>query len=318
MINGPSRATEGSSPTTSQQPAAGTVLQLETMEVLVVKASQGVEVTRSRPPDLRAVHGPRGLVVGRWSSRLRWAELHARTLAFDEAFAEPEELAVFELWDEPGRWFARPVGDASLADPLAVQRLTDWASVRGLEFGPPLPERSPTPPPVAVSVRVTSEPPAFRFVQDSSKRRLRVHPWGRGAEQVVKDLREPWAGAVGDLVAIDPDRCVAHFARVPDSLRATTEALLRRWAADDGWELEIREALAPLAAPKGPSSPHPRQSVCTGCASRLHSGFASAVSFHQRGFCLTRCDVCGGRRVWFGQLEEAGRPEDRDSGKGQP
>ena len=288
------------------------MLTLGPMEVFAVKESR-CAAAEVRPPDLRAVHGPLGLTVRRWSPELRWAELHSRALAFDESFLGPEGLAVFELWDEPARWVARPVGDASLEDSLAVRRLTGWASDRALELGRALPDRAPAPPPVEVPRRFALGPPAFRFVQDSGCDAVRIHPWGRGAELLVDELREPWKGALGDIVVLDADRCEARFARVPDSLRPSAECLLRRWATEDEWELDFREGVEPLIAPRRAYPAHPGESVCTGCGSRLGCGFASALLFHQQGFHRTRCRICWGRRVWF---DQGGGAQKHDLGEG--
>jgi hypothetical protein len=227
-------------------------------------------------------------------------------LAFDEVFVGPDGLAVFELWADPDRWFVRPVGEASIEHEAACRLLTDWASPRPLEFGRALPERASAPAPVKLPFRFGSEPPTFRFVREPASKAVRVYPWGRGAERLV-DFREDWEGALGDIVALDADRCEARFALVADPLRRSTEALLRRWAADDEWALEIRRGLEPLIALPDTSLAHPAESVCTECGSRLQCGFASALLFHQRGFHRTRCRLCGGRRVWFDQ----GRPKVR-------
>jgi hypothetical protein len=227
------------------------------MEVIDVEGESFPRASDDRAPDLRAVHGPLGLNVRGWSSELRWSDLDARPLDFDEAFVGPEGLAVFELWERPGGWFARPIGDASLDDRVARQRLRSWAGGREVQLGPVLPERLSPPEPLEVAFRLTSEPPAFRFVHHRGRGGLCVHPWGRGAEAAVAELREPWPGALGDIVALDAERAEATFARVPGPVRARTESLLRRWAADDGWALAIRGDVAPsvrlrLGAPLSP------------------------------------------------------------------
>lgn len=287
------------------------MLTLGPMEVFALKESQSA-AAEVRPPDLRAVHGPLGLTVRRWSPELRWAELHSRALAFDESFLGPEGLAVFELWDEAAAWVARPVGEASLEDSLAVRRLTNWASDRALEVGNVLPDRAPAPPPLEPPHRFVSDPPAFRFMYVSGGSTLSVHPWGRGAERLVDELREPWRGALGDIVALDADRCEARFTRVPDSLRPSAEVSLRRWATEDEWELDVREGLEPLIAPRRAYPAHPGESVCTGCGSRLGCGFATALLFHHQGFHRTRCRICGGRRVWFDQGDGAPKHDLRE------
>jgi hypothetical protein len=277
----------------------GTVRTLGSMEVVSVALE--IDVRRTGP-DLRAVKGSGDLVVRRWSPRLKWSTLYREPLPAQGGFPfiGPRGIAVFELWRRPDGYFVREIVGVHNGPADGIRLLEEWATAQGgrLVVGPALPEWAPPAPPVRVSYELTPDVPAFRFVFEA-RGQLRVYPWGRGAEQAVDNLLEPWDGAIGDVFAIDADRAIAHFAIQPGGWRSAAERALLDWARRDEWHLSIARGLRPLAAPGLKTTAHPRRSACTDCGHTLGEGFASGIAFHNRGFAHTRCSVCGGRHVWF-------------------
>ena len=147
-----------------------------------------------------------------------------------------------------------------------------------------------------VTERSVDLPPAFRFLFDRSQ--LAVVPCGFiGGNGLLHELEEPWEGPVGDVFALDDDCAVAHFARVPASLRAEVESELRKWAREDDWELEIAPGAVPLSrivdwTPVIGSRP----AACSRCNAPW-PGEEEAIGFAKRCFFLTRCGVCGEGRI---------------------
>lgn len=151
-------------------------------------------------------------------------------------------------------------------------------------------------PRLGVGYERADEPPAFRFVfadQDGA-----VVPYGcLTYPGLVRWLHEGWPGAAGDVIALDDSHAVATFAWNHPQTRAQAERHLRRWATNDGWELDVRPGTAPLldtdpwkatVAEHEPSCPR-----CDAGWSRGEEG----KRFGERGFLSTRCAVCGEGRI---------------------
>jgi hypothetical protein len=262
-----------------------------------------------REPDLRAVIGSRGLLVVPWRADLQWAELHAGPIDPEEKkwFRIPKQhRAILEIWQVRNDYFARPLGEPRGADLVASLRA--WAEQRDggkLVLGRPLPDYGPEPLPLSLPRRSASRPPDFRFVFPDHGReteRIRVTPWGFTSDHLHR-IKEPWHGAVGDVVAIDRDHAVAYFARVDLGLRGEAEAALKEWADKDGWNLRILEGTHPLIHTEKPPATHSGSSLCQDCGHSLGTGMASHMAFSSTGHKKTRCRICGGRYAWFEKAE---------------
>jgi hypothetical protein len=101
--------------------------------------------------------------------------------------------------------------------------------------------------------------------------------------------------AYGDVIRVSNTVAEARFVHVDDGLRGRAEAHLRRWAAEDRWELRIESGLHEAAPP---DHPHSRTFRCDHCGDRSY--LAAFAAGHALGspYRHTRCHVCGeGRRM---------------------
>lgn len=290
-----------------------------------------------RSPDLRLIVDERRILMVAWRPDLAGAKLHAGPI--DQATPTASSgyrlggigrnRSVYEGWRTGNDLFCREIRTELSVD--RSPRLRIWAAAKGLNLrlGKPLPEFGPAPVPIVLLYRVAARPPDFRFVfvpgdlpgrhagatglaRRNAGGRLRIVPWGF-TDLGLERIYEPWVGAVGDVIALDRDRAIAHFARVDDGVREGAEDALRAWAGVDDWELEIEPGTRPLVKParrsqptrSSPTGPYSGRAVCRDCGDTRSTGSTSHMAFGTRGYRRTRCRICGGRYTWSSELIES-------------
>lgn len=164
-------------------------------------------------------------------------------------------------------------------------------------MGPDLPDWLEPPRPLAIPTEASETVPAFRFAFPGG--RLDIWPWGCGAPANVDRLREPWSGAIGDVLADDDEHAVVRFARGSPAERSDACDALRRWARRDWWRLEIAEGTHPLLVPTpAPTLIDPARCARCGAAGGGR-GWAHGMVVQNRGYESSVCRLCGGRVYWF-------------------